>query len=67
MGRIKERISLNDVVLILGSASLGDGRARFDLGARAWIFFQFHRQNVFKFGGGLEERPTQETLGDHFF
>lgn len=37
VGRIKERISLNDVVLIFESANLGDGRASFGLGPRAWL------------------------------
>jgi len=64
---IKESISLNDVALTLGSVSLGDGRARFGPGTRAWLFSQFHCHNVFKSGGGLEERSTQETLGDRNF
>ena len=51
--RIKESVSLSDVVLTLGGASLGDGRASFGLGAKAWIFSQINHQNVFKSRGGI--------------
>lgn len=59
----KKIFSVKNVVLTLGGTSLGDGKATFDPEARAWLFFQLHRQNGFKIGG-LEERPAQETLGD---
>jgi len=67
VGRGSKNIIAQDVGLTLGSASLGDGRSSFGPGARNWIFSQLHRQNVFQFGGGLEERPAQETLGDQIF
>jgi len=41
--------------------------AKFDLRARAWIFSKFHHQNGIKIGGGLEETPTKEILGDQTF
>jgi len=51
--RIRESVSLNDVVLTLGGASFGDGWVSFGPGARAWIFSQIDHQNIFNSRGGI--------------